>query len=123
MPDAQRPPGGAPADGVFQPALADVRAYIQHLYDATATPGVPERLQAAKMKKYLNFVGQGVDPAGAFLHDMRRAETAAALFAVCDRHLLAEPARPFSLEPHPGVLARPNREASFEACSPDTVTA
>ena len=63
------------------------------------------------MKKFLNFVGQGVDPAGAFLHDMRRAETEAALFSICDRHLLAEPSREFPAEPYPGVLAQPNREA------------
>ncbi len=92
--------------------LADVRGYIGHLYGALATPGVPERLQVARMKKFLNFVGQGVDPAGAFLHDMRRAETAAALFGVCDRHLLAAPDRVFPPEPYPGVWAQPNREAS-----------
>ena len=100
--------------------LADVRGYIDHLYQMTATPGVPERLQVARMKKFLNFVGQGVDPAGAFLHDMRRAETAADLFGVCDRHLLAESARLFPSEPYPGVWAQPNREASFETCSLDT---
>ncbi len=94
--------------------LADVRGYIEHLYGALATPGVPERLQVARMKKFLNFVGQGVDPAGAFLHDMRRAETAAGLFAACDRHLLAEPARPFPPEPYPGVWAQPNREAGSD---------
>lgn len=114
---------GEPAGGIFQPTLADVRAYIEHLYRATTTPGVPEGLQVAKMKKYLNFIGQSVDPAGAFLHDMRRAQTETELFSVCDRHLLANPARLFPPEPHPGILARPNREASFEACSLDTVTA
>ena len=66
----------------------------------------------AKMKKYLNFVGQSVDPAGAFLRDMRSAQSEAALFAACDRHLLAEPARLFSPEPYPGVIARPNCETS-----------
>ena len=131
---ARRPAGGAsgepadgasgePADGIFQPTLADVRAYIQHLYDATATPGVPERLQAAKMKKYLNFVGQGVDPAGAFLHDMRRAETAAALFAVCDRHLLTDPARPYSLEPHPAACRKPTGGLSGTPPSQPTLPA
>jgi len=121
---ACRSAGGADAE-IFQPTLADVRAYIDHLYAATATPGVPERLQVAKMKKYLNFIGQSVDPAGAFLHDMRRAETEAALFAACDRHLLRDPVRRFSLEPYPGVLARPNREApvDVDAGAPGAATA
>lgn len=108
---------------VFQPTLADVREYIGRLYRETHAPGVPEAAHVAKMKKYLNFVGQGVDPEGRFLHDMRRAMTEAELFAVCDRHLLAEPARPFAPEPYPGVIARPNCETPVESCSLDTVTA
>ena len=75
------------------------------------------------MKKYLNFVGQGVDAEGKFLFDMRRAMTEEALFAVCDRHLLAEPARLFATEPYPGVIARPNCETPVESCSLDTITA
>ena len=79
-----------------------------------------------KMKKYLNFVGQSVDPDGKFLHDMRRAGTEAELFAICDRHLLTEPGREFSPEPYPGVIARPNCEtpsSSSDGCSLENVTA
>lgn len=108
---------------VFAPTLADVREYVDRLYRATQTPAIPEAAHVAKMKKYLNFVGQSVDPAGRFLHDMRRAMTEAELFAVCDRHLLAEPAKPFSDEPYAGVIARPNCETPLESCSLDTVTA
>ena len=78
------------------------------------------------MKKYLNFVGQSVDGTGAFLHDMRRTETASELFAVCDRHLLTDPEKEFSLEPYPGVVARPNCETpspDAEPCSLESVTA
>ncbi|HVW19973.1 MAG TPA: tRNA-dihydrouridine synthase family protein [Opitutaceae bacterium] len=110
--------------GGFRPTLADVREYVERLYRATQAPGIPERAHVNKMKKYLNFVGQSVDPAGAFLHDMRRAESEAALFAVCDRHLLAEPGREFSAEPYPGVIARPNCETpEADGCSLDTVSA
>jgi tRNA-dihydrouridine synthase len=108
---------------VFAPTLADVREYIACLYRETQAPGVPETAHVAKMKKYLNFVGQSVDADGRFLHDMRRAMTEAELFAVCDRHLLAEPARPFAAEPYAGVIARPNCETPVESCSLDTVTA
>ncbi|MDB6114901.1 MAG: dusC 2, partial [Lacunisphaera sp.] len=108
---------------VFQPTLADVREYVARLYRETQTPGIPEGAHVAKMKKYLNFVGQGVDAAGSFLHDMRRAMTESELFAVCDRHLLTESTKHFSLEPYPGVIARPNCETPVESCSLDTVTA
>jgi tRNA-dihydrouridine synthase len=95
--------------------LADVRDYIGRLFNttrldmATGAP-VPEAAHVSRMKKFLNFTGQSVDPDGAFLRDMRRTTTAAGLLAVCDHHLLAEPAREFSQEPHPGVIARPNCE-------------
>ncbi|HXA80474.1 MAG TPA: tRNA-dihydrouridine synthase family protein [Opitutaceae bacterium] len=110
---------------VLRVTLADVRDYIERLYRATQLPDVPELAHIAKMKKYLNFVGQSVDPAGAFLHAMRRAETEVGLFSVCDQHLLADPTREFSPEPYPGVIARPNCEtpAATDGCSLETVTA
>lgn len=111
---------GAP---VFAPKLADVREYVDRLYRETRQPAVPEAAHVAKMKKYLNFVGQSVDPDGRFLHDMRRAMTEAELFAVCDRHLLTESDKPFADEPYAGVIARPNCETPNESCSLDTITA
>jgi tRNA-dihydrouridine synthase len=111
---------GQPAKRV---SLMDVREYVDRLYRETRAPGVPERAHVNKMKKYLNFVGQGVDPRGAFLHDMRRAESEAELFGICDRHLKVP--GEFSPEPHPGVIARPNCETPEDAdgCSLETVTA
>ncbi len=111
---------------VFRITLADVREYVERLYRETLTPEIAEILHVNKMKKYLNFVGQGVDPEGAFLHAMRRAETEAELFAICDRHLLAEPERAFAPEPFPGVIARPNCETPQGAghgCSLESITA
>jgi tRNA-dihydrouridine synthase len=117
--------GGMP---VTRLTLADVREYVERLYRATQRGDFPERAHVNKMKKYLNFVGQSVDPAGAFLHEMRRAESEAELFAVCDRHLLADGAatREFAPEPFPGVIARPNCEtpnAVPDGCSLETITA
>lgn len=106
--------------------LGDVRDYVERLYRATQQPGLLERYHVNKMKKYLNFVGQSVDATGAFLYDMRRTETEADLFAVCDRHLLADASREFAPEPYPGVIARPNCEtptADADGCSLETITA
>ncbi len=105
--------------------LADVREYIERLFRATDNPEFPERAHVNKMKKYLNFIGQSVDGEGRFLHDMRRAESEADLFAICDRHLLTEPTREFAPEPYPGVIARPNCETPAEAdgCSLESITA
>jgi tRNA-dihydrouridine synthase len=106
--------------------LADVREYVDRLYRATQKSDFPERAHVNKMKKYLNFVGQSVDGNGAFLHEMRRAETESDLFAVCDRHLLSCPSQEFSPEPYPGVIARPNCEtpgAAADSCSLESITA
>ncbi len=121
--NAVRSPRSTLSPAVFHPTLADVREYITRLYRETQTPDIPEKAHVAKMKKYLNFVGQSVDPEGKFLHEMRRAMTEAELFAVCDAHLLTEPARLFATEPYPGIIARPNCETPVETCSLDTVTA
>ena len=115
--------GGQPISPV---SLGDVRDYVERLYRATQLPGVPEQAHVNKMKKYLNFVGQSVDASGAFLHAMRRTQNEAELFHVCDQHLLAEPTRAFSVEPYPGVIARPNCEtpnADADGCSLESITA
>ncbi len=107
--------------------LADVRDYIERLFHATNHDKFPERAHVNKMKKYLNFVGQSVDPDGAFLHDMRRTTTELELFSVCDKHLLAIPDTEFVTEPYAGVIARPNCETpvahSIKSCSLDSISA
>ena len=90
---------------------ADVRDYVERLYTALACGAPSELSTVTGVKRFLNFVGPSVDPAGAFLHDMRRARSERELFAVCDRHLLGKADQPFALEPYAGVLARPTIEA------------
>jgi tRNA-dihydrouridine synthase len=92
----------------FQPTLRDVREYVDDLWQMNAIPGLPDRSRLNRMKKFLNFVGQGVDPDGAFLHEMRRARLVEDFFAVCDHYLLKDEA--FAAEPYAGVVARPNHE-------------
>lgn len=90
--------------------LADVRNYIDRLSNTTMAQTVPRRAQVSYMKMYLNYIAQSVDPAGGFLREMRLAQTDDALYGVCDRYLLSSPHQEFSLEPYPGLVARPNCE-------------
>jgi tRNA-dihydrouridine synthase len=69
------------------PTGREVLGYVRALYEVTRPPGIPERAQVQKMKKYLNFVGAGIEPPTAFLNAMRRAETEADLFRICGEHL------------------------------------
>jgi len=99
---------------VFRPTLADVRQYIEDLFQATGHPNRTGRFQVNHMKKFLNFVGLSVDTDGRFLHDMRRAQSKADLDRICDRHLLEEgrAEAPFPDEPIKGLVARPNCETA-----------
>ena len=79
------------------PGGRDVLGYIGALYESVCTPGVPEHSQVQKMKRYLNFIGLGVEPTGAFLHDIRRVTTRAEFFRVCEAFL--DHSEPMPLEP------------------------
>jgi tRNA-dihydrouridine synthase B len=81
----------------FTPTGQDVLAYIRALYDAVCSPDVREIAQVQKMKKYLNFLGAGVEPTGQFLHQIRRVTTQDDFFRVCDEFLNHD--RPMALEP------------------------
>jgi len=101
-------------EAVFRPTLGDVRGYIEKLNLAKKAPDFEERFRIAHLKRYLVFIGQGVDEEGAFLHDIRRISSEGDLFRVCDSHLVdnGRETRPFSDEPFPGVVARPNCETA-----------
>ncbi len=93
------------------PTGRDVLHYIATLYDAVCTPGVREASQVQKMKKYLNYLGVGVEPTGKFLHDIRRVHARADFFRVCTEHLDHD--QPMPLEPFPmPTPGDPNSEAA-----------
>lgn len=96
----------------FKPLLKDVYYYIERLLKATHWETISELQHVSRMKKFLNFVGQGVDPEGLFLYEMRRTNSYDSLFAVSKKFLLdnGNDMQPFATEPHEGVIARPNCE-------------
>jgi tRNA-dihydrouridine synthase B len=89
-------------DTVVCPTGRDVLAYIEALWEANCTPGVPESLQAQRMKLFTNFIGEGLaEDSERFLHAIRRADTHAAFFGICREHLDHD--RPLKLEPAANV--------------------
>ena len=104
---------------VFRPTLGDVRTYIDDLFEATRQEGRAELGHINHMKKFLNFVGLGVDVDGQFLHEMRRTRSKDELNRVCDRHLVdnGRAETYFPDEPIKGLVARPNCEAP-QSCGP-----
>jgi len=92
---------GQRGETIFVPRGCDLLAYVESLYDAVCSPGVREFAQVQKMKKYMNFLGLGVDAGGQFLHRIRRVETRDAFFRVCREFL--DHGDPMKLEPCVGV--------------------
>jgi nifR3 family TIM-barrel protein len=87
---------------LFVPIGFDVLEYVRALYEAVCSPDVSESAQVQKMKKYMNYLGVGVEPTGQFLHQIRRVTTKADFFRVCEEFLNHD--RPMPLEPLPLTL-------------------
>lgn len=98
------------AEAVTVVTLAQVRGYIDRLYQMPKVQAAPPKSRLSHMKMYLNYIGQSVDPLGAFLREMRKAQTEEELFGVCDRALI-EQTGIFAAEPYTGIFARPNCES------------
>ena len=92
--DTPNQPTGA---AIRLPTGRDVLNYIRELWDAEITPGIRELSQVQRMKKFMNFIGEGVESPEKFLHDIRRVETQADFFRICESHLDHE--RTMTLEP------------------------
>ena len=79
---------------IVYPTGRDVLGYVEALYESACSDDVPEKSQVQKMKKYTNYLGEGIGP--DFLHDIRRVTTKADFFGVCRRAL--DQGRPMLLE-------------------------
>lgn len=90
---------------VSLPRGFEVLAYVRALYEAACSPEVPEVSQVQRMKKYMNFLGLGVGPADGFLHQIRRVNSRADFFRVCEEFLEHE--QPMPLEPGGIALTSP----------------
>lgn len=82
---------------LFVPVGRDVLAYIDALYEMRLNPEIREVSHIQQMKKYLNYIGLGVEPSGRFLHDIRRVNTRADFFRLC--HEFLDHNEPMLLEP------------------------
>jgi len=97
---------------IFAPTLADVREYIENLRRNIEDSCGRMKYIDSRLKKFLNFVGAGVDAEGDFLYKMRRARGIDALMNVCDEFLIenGNADKLFAVEPYEGLCSRPNHE-------------
>ena len=96
---------------VFYPTGRDVLRYIEALWESQTSPDSPEQGQVQRLKKFMNFLGEGVQLADKFLFEMRRAQTRADFFRVCADYLDHD--GPMRLEPHEVVTAPEDAPAAL----------
>lgn len=96
-------------ENIKLPTGRDVLAYIRELWENEITPGVPESAQVMRMKKFMNFIGEGISE--KFLFEIRRVATAADFFRLCENFLNHD--QPMPLEPVPVAEAPLDLPAAF----------
>jgi len=72
-------------EAVTLPTGRDVANYIQRLWDSQTRGDLPEKSHCERMKKFLNYLGEGVP--GLFLHQIRRTQTADDFHRICREFL------------------------------------
>jgi nifR3 family TIM-barrel protein len=93
------------------PTGREVLAYVAELWEAQTSPEARETARVQRLKKFMNFIGEGLETPEPFLHDIRRAATQADFFRVCAAFLDHD--RPMPLEPAAQTAAA---EAAETAC-------
>jgi tRNA-dihydrouridine synthase len=110
--DSEITPAGVAEAGVpkFPPDLTTAgNQLLTGNTSARRRPGLLESAQVQRMKKFMNFIGEGVE--GNFLHDIRRVATTTDFFRVCENSLDHD--RPLTLEPPPASETPLDLPATF----------
>lgn len=74
-------------EAVRLPRSREVLTYIRALWESQVNPASREASQVQRMKKFMNFIGEGVPGAAAFLHGIRRVQNRTDFFRICEEHL------------------------------------
>jgi len=99
---------------VTPPSGRDVLAYVNELWEAEITAGASEMSQVQRMKKFMNFIGEGMEPAEPFLHEIRRVTTQADFWRVCREFMDHD--RPMALEPPAATITEGLRASPTLGC-------
>ena len=75
---------------------------VHNLFDSTQAPGLTEVSHVQRIKKYMNYLGVGVEPSGEFLHRVRRVARRDEFLTLCAKFL--DHQEPMPLEPFPLAL-------------------
>lgn len=82
-------------DAVTMPTGRQVLEYVFALWESQTDSGMPEKTRCERLKKFLNFVGEGVP--GDFWLQLRRTQTEAEFHRICRECLDHD--QPMTMEP------------------------
>lgn len=82
---------------ITRPSGRQVLQYIHELHLAACSAEARDASQVQRLKKFMNFLGAGMDEDGAFLHRIQRVSTMQEFFQVCEEFLGHD--EPMALEP------------------------
>ena len=88
---------------IAYPTARDVLGYITALWESQANFDAPEKVRVERMKKFMNYLGEGVGTDGQFLHRIRRATANEEFFGICREYLDSD--MPMKLEPVSAAVA------------------
>jgi tRNA-dihydrouridine synthase len=88
-------------EAVTFPTGREVLNYVHALWESQASFDAPEKMQCERMKKFMNYLGEGVSE--DFLHRIRRTQTGAEFFGICGEFLDHD--QPMKLEPGEAAVA------------------
>lgn len=92
------------------PTGRQVLEYVLALFETQADAGRPEKTQCERMKKFLNFIGEGVEP--GFWLQMRKTVTIADFHRICREFLDHD--RPMTMLPVQSEAPSPATEPMIE---------
>jgi tRNA-dihydrouridine synthase len=72
---------------VVLPVGHEVLAYVKALYESECDRAMSGGARVQRMKKFMNYLGAGVEPTGQFLNQIRRAAAPDEFFGICERFL------------------------------------
>ena len=90
---------------ITRPTGKEMLVYLRDLYETVRPEGIQPEKHVQKIKKYMNYVGMGLEPTGQFLHRIRRVNNESDFWKVVEDFLNHDD--PIPLEPIPFDMDRP----------------
>ncbi len=94
------------------PTFADVYYYLQDLFLEFGWAGKDELSALGCLKRFTNYIGPAIDENGAFLHQIRTANSLKTFWSICATFLQNNPL-PYYGQPFANLHAQPNKEGVF----------